>query len=74
MGLVEQIRSAQRELRWSNQLLLERSGLQLSLTGLSRRFEGKIRVSADELEALTGALRLALPKFRLIWPNKRVAA
>lgn len=74
MGLVEQIRSAQRALGWSNQQLLERSGLTFNLTGLSRRLRGEIRTSTEECEALAGALRLGLPKFRLVWPNKQVAA
>lgn len=73
MGLVDQIRNALSQLGWSEQQLHERAGLEFNLTGLNRRLRGEIRMSTAEAERLAAAIRLGLPKFRLVWPNRLVA-
>lgn len=74
MGLVEQIRMAARELGWSTQQLLDKSGLSLERSTLHRKLAGDVPTSDAECEALADAIRDALPEFRLEWPIESEAA
>lgn len=74
MGLVEQIRTAQRRLGWTDSQLLERSGLTFDRTGLLRRLNGHTNMTADECEALADAIRQGEPDFRLAWPQDKKAS
>lgn len=64
MGLVEQIRTAQRERSWSTQRLLDESGLQLERSTLSRKLRGEVPCTDAECEALARALDITL-----VWPT-----
>lgn len=68
MGLVEQIRSAAKELGWSTQHLLDKSGLSVDRSTLHRKLAGEVPTSDAECEALADAIRDAVPHFRLEWP------
>jgi transcriptional regulator with XRE-family HTH domain len=66
MGLVEQIRSEQLRLGWSTQQLLDRSGLALERSTLSRKLRGETPMTDAECEALAAAMALTLT-----WPKRR---
>jgi ribosome-binding protein aMBF1 (putative translation factor) len=64
MGLVEQIRTAQRERSWSTQQLLNESGLDLDRSTLHRKLAGEVPCTDAECEALARALSITL-----VWPK-----
>jgi hypothetical protein len=74
MELVQQIRTAQLELGWSTQHLLNMSGLSLDRSTLQRKLTGDTPTTSAELEALADAIRDARPDFRLEWPSETTKA
>lgn len=65
MGLVEQIRTAQRERGWSTQELLERSGLKMDRSTLHRKLSGDTPMTDAECEALALCMGITL----VVWPR-----
>lgn len=67
-GLVEQLRMTQRNMGWSVQQLLDKSGLSIERSVLHRKLNGDTPVTADECQALAYALGITL-----VWPMRRRA-
>jgi transcriptional regulator with XRE-family HTH domain len=66
--ITEQLNDALGRKGWSMQELLEKSGLSIDRSSLSRKIRGELRLNTDEAEALASALETTI-----VWPQKRRA-